>query len=523
MKHDPWLRRALYLITGCFALRLIIAATIPLDLVHDEAYYWEWARRLDWCYYSKPPMVAWLIAASTSLLGDSSFAVRLPAVVLGTWSAWFVFLLARDMYGSRVGFWAAALLLAAPGSAALGLLMTIDAPLLFCWSVALFAFWRLLQRDRHRTWWLGCVILAIGIGLLSKQTMLGFIPLAGLFLIASREDRQELVRPALWICCLVSLCFLAPVVWWNVHNGWVTLEHTSGHFGDESVTIWKRCARGFEFMGALSGVASPPTSWLFCFAAAVALARFPKCGRRERFLLMFSAIPLIAVTALAFKQRVEPNWPAPICIAGVIFVSGSVLLTQTRRLVERGKDRRLAIALGTAIVATTVTYTLGYGVILKGSKLDAGLRMRGWSQLGGAAGEVLQQFPGPDRSFLVVTNGRAYASELAFYMPQHPQAFVWNSSGVVVSQYDVWGGPRGSAGHDALIVTDGPEIPQGLARCFDRIEPLPQVRVPIGNGSQLSVRLWRGVSFDQEVAIEVAGFGERSRGQYAGKAQPLRR
>ena len=424
-------------------------------------------------------MVAWLIAASTAVFGDSALAVRLPAVVLGTWGSWFVFLLARDMYGSRAGFLAVVLLLIAPGSAALGFLITIDAPLLFCWSAALLAFWRLLWRDRHRGAWLCCTAVAIGLGLLSKQTMLVFFPLAGLFLICSTEDRRELRRPALWICGLVSLCFLAPVVWWNIQNDWVTLEHTSGHFNGKNVTVAKRATRWLEFIGAQFGVASPVTSWLFCSASFVALAGFGKCDRRQKFLLLFSAIPLLATTALAFTQRVEPNWPAPTYIAGVVFVVGSVFQTHARCVANRGADRRLAIALGTGLAATAVTYLLGYGVILEGSKLDPGLRMRGWSRLGSAVGDTFDQLPDADESFLVVTTGRAYASELAFYMPQHPEAFVWNPSGAIVSQYDVWGGPQSSGGRDALIVSNKRKLPPKLTGSFTRVEPLPYPKVPI--------------------------------------------
>ena len=36
----------------------------PLDLAPDEAHYWDWSRQPDWCYYSKGPLVAWLIGAS---------------------------------------------------------------------------------------------------------------------------------------------------------------------------------------------------------------------------------------------------------------------------------------------------------------------------------------------------------------------------------------------------------------------------------------------------------------------------
>ena len=59
----------------------------PLDLAPDEAHYWDWSRHLDWSYYSKGPLVAWLIRFSCEvvgplcleLTGNLSAAVRLPA------------------------------------------------------------------------------------------------------------------------------------------------------------------------------------------------------------------------------------------------------------------------------------------------------------------------------------------------------------------------------------------------------------------------------------------------------------
>src|SRR5947208_1127731 len=68
-----------------------LALACPLDLAPDEAHYWDWSRHLDWSYYSKGPLVAWLIRGSCELFGAWSerftgslgFAVRLPAVVCG--------------------------------------------------------------------------------------------------------------------------------------------------------------------------------------------------------------------------------------------------------------------------------------------------------------------------------------------------------------------------------------------------------------------------------------------------------
>src|SRR5258708_312450 len=65
--------------------RLIVAALIvvgflghlrylqhdcPIDLSGDEAQYWDWSRTLDWSYYSKGPLVAYIIRASCALCGD---------------------------------------------------------------------------------------------------------------------------------------------------------------------------------------------------------------------------------------------------------------------------------------------------------------------------------------------------------------------------------------------------------------------------------------------------------------------
>ncbi len=92
----------------------------PLDLAPDEAHYWDWSRHLDWSYYSKGPLVAWLIRGSCELLGplsvavtgDSAAAVRFPACcfMLRSWpgcTCWPPGYSARRGSGSR--WWRAAL------------------------------------------------------------------------------------------------------------------------------------------------------------------------------------------------------------------------------------------------------------------------------------------------------------------------------------------------------------------------------------------------------------------------------
>src|SRR3954471_20313095 len=70
---------AVALILAAFAARLVYLVWLnPYELLGDEAYYWEWSRHLDLCYYEKGPGLAYLIAASVRLFGDAEWAVRLP-------------------------------------------------------------------------------------------------------------------------------------------------------------------------------------------------------------------------------------------------------------------------------------------------------------------------------------------------------------------------------------------------------------------------------------------------------------
>src|SRR5260370_17115113 len=66
-------------ITG---LRLLWLALQPADLFPDEAQYWVWSQQLALGYYSKPPLVAWLIPLTTGPFGASAFAASLSPPLL---------------------------------------------------------------------------------------------------------------------------------------------------------------------------------------------------------------------------------------------------------------------------------------------------------------------------------------------------------------------------------------------------------------------------------------------------------
>ena len=299
------------LLVSLLIYRIAYLTTAPVDLIHDEAYYWDWSRNLDWCYYSKPPGIAWLIALSTWLGGSTPFFVRLPAAILSVGTVAFSYLLGSRVYDRKVGLAVAALVAFSPANAAMGVVMTIDAPFLCCWSAALYCLWRMLERGTDRWQWAIMTMLSVGTGLLFKQTMIAFPALAGTFVLLHKSDRHEWRSISFWFAGLGSLLFLTPVVWWNSRNNWIMLGHTRAHFDGVPQSIIDRLYGCAEFVISQAGMISPLTYLCMSFVAFAGCLSWRKLEHKERFLLWFWIGPIMATLGLSLTQRVEANWPAP--------------------------------------------------------------------------------------------------------------------------------------------------------------------------------------------------------------------
>ena len=102
-------RLTLLLILVVTIVRTAALAISPLELGVDEAQYWLWSKTLDFGYFTKRPMIAWLIGASHWLFGPHVMAVRLPACWLNFATALVLWQTATWLYGPKAGRWAAPL------------------------------------------------------------------------------------------------------------------------------------------------------------------------------------------------------------------------------------------------------------------------------------------------------------------------------------------------------------------------------------------------------------------------------
>ncbi len=466
-------------------IRVLYVLTFPFDLSGDEAYYWDWGRQLSWGYFSKPPMIAWLMALAGWFSQDTDSGIRLMAVALGTGSLLFIWALMRKMWDERAAFWAILLTLASPGNVAVNLILTIDAPLMFFWSGALFSFYMQVHENRHRITWTVVTTLMLGFGLLSKQMTFAFYPLALVYLISQSDLRSNLKRLSLWLSWAVSLAFLVPTILWNAQNDWITIKHTQHHFEGKAITFMDILSRVGEFFGSQLGVLSPVTGVAIAILVVGLLIHFRKWSPKVAYLAIFSVPGLLFVSLMLLRQSINPNWPAVFYVGAVMLLGAAVSGAEglPKNWSKKWPGWRYPSVICGAIFAVLIMvlpHILDW-TKQTGAKWDPVVRLEGWYELGKKVQKVREMHSHDlEEPFILATGHRYTTSHLAFYLVDQPKVYHWpENPGTIESQYELWGFPEELAEKDAFIVVAGQneELPESLYPMFESIEPLEEIQI----------------------------------------------
>ena len=455
-------------------LYLIIAC--PLDLSPDEAHYWQWSRHLAWSYYSKGPLVAWLIRASCevfgplseALIGSQMLAVRLPAVAChaALLAGWYV-LAASTLRSHRAALATVALAMTLPPVFAGAVLMTIDPPFLACWCWAAVGVWKGLESGRARWWILAAICSTFGV--MAKYPMV-LLP-CGVFGYLLFTRRTELKRPGFWVFALGSVAGLIPILLWNWSNDWVTFKHVGTQAAGTAGT-------GIRWLGPLA-FAGGQFAFLIGVWFVVWLAAAWSNHRTAdpaRAFLWWTSVPVWGVFAVAsFKASGQMNWPA------AAYVSGFVLCVAWVREQLNGPHHKhvarfvccgigIGIALSTlahypGLMRSALTSAAGPATAQNPApirKFDPTARLRGWSTLAKEVDSIRDRVRSETGAEPFVA-GTVWnmPGALGVYCKGHPETY---SFGLAMadrhSQYDLWhpnpvADPEAFHGRSFVFVGDG--------------------------------------------------------------------
>ena len=324
-------------LAGIALVTLWRVALLPFDsadLFVDDAQYWFWGQELAWGYYSKPPLIAWILRLSTSIGTDAPFWIRLPLPLIHAATAVVVALIGRRLFGDRVGGLAGFAFVSLPAVALGSLLVSTDTPMLLCFALAMLAHLH-LARARSAGW---APVLggAVGVGLLAKYAMIYFplsACLAALLLPTARIGWRDAA-----IAAAVALAIVAPNLVWNASNQFATLQHTADNADWHGPQLDVLGLLGF--LAGQFAVAGP------VFFAAY-LAGLRRLGTPPlRYLALMSAPILTIVSVQALISGANANWAASAHLAALVLAI--VVLAHRPKLLALGFAINLAVTVGPA-------------------------------------------------------------------------------------------------------------------------------------------------------------------------------
>ena len=462
------------------AVRIFGLSVNGTDLFFDEAQYWSWSREPAFGYYSKPPLIAWIIGLARTVCGDSTACIRLPAPLLHTVTAVVVYLIGKRLHGARVGLWSALAFATLPGVSLSSGIISTDVPLLACWAVAL---WALVALEDADSGWSPAILLglALGLGLNAKYAMVFFVVCLAVYLIVTPQARRLLADGRLYGALGLGGLLIAPNLVWNLGNGFATFAHTADNarLGGSLVNFGK----GLEFVAAQFAVFGP----ILFAALIVTVARTWREGLPEpdRLLLSFTLPVLLLIIGQAFLSRAHANWAAVSYVAGVVLVTATLLRLGSEGWLKGSLALHALLALG-LIVATS--YAGRFSLPGVGDPFQ---RTLGWQALAQEARLELETARRSGQPFqALMADDRSVTAELLYYLRDDPTPIVaWREGSRPRDHYEMTRPFRDPTRTPVLLVSVRRDA-DAITRRFSTVTPLGERQTPAGKGEPRRVRLF---------------------------------
>ncbi len=342
-----WKLAAVAVASYVLVLRIVYQGSI--DVLPQEAYYWNYAQHPAMGYLDHPPMVAWLIWLGTSVFGDSEFGVRIGATMCWLATAFFVFRFTHNLFGRTPAFFALLLLSVLPFFFAIGAVMTPDAPLTAAWAGALYFLERALIGNRKKAW-LGAG-LCTGLGMLSKYTIALLGPATVVFLIIHPESRRWFFSKWPYLGAILAAVLFSPVILWNATNDWAS-------FAFQGSRRWLANDISFSTHTLISYIAAligPTGIWLAALGMVRLVRRHGSFATRNQavFVIVFTVIPLSVFVGFSLLHEVKLNWTGPIWLALLPAMASIVAIA-----VKDGRTRHFVTALKVGTTMSTLLFAL---------------------------------------------------------------------------------------------------------------------------------------------------------------------
>jgi dolichol-phosphate mannosyltransferase len=306
---ETWVTKKNFLISlGIIFLFIRFLHLGTIELIPEEAYYWNYGVNLDFGYIDHPPFVGLLTEIGTYFFGTNEFGVRSIAFIFSLLTIISICFYHFTFIGKQSLSTTFTILLFAPYIIGSGLIVSPDTGLVLFWSLSLVFLYQALINNKNNYWFL--VGITVGLGFLSKYTVVLIAIPTLVFCLLDKESRKFFKVPHFYYSALIALLFFTPVLYWNYIHDWISFTFQSSR----RVTEMKS---EFGLFGLFSDMA---ILFLPAILISVLFVIFEKFKEKDfssktLFALVYFLAPLCLFFFYSFNHDTKLNW------TGCFFIS----------------------------------------------------------------------------------------------------------------------------------------------------------------------------------------------------------
>jgi 4-amino-4-deoxy-L-arabinose transferase-like glycosyltransferase len=399
------------------AMRLTAIAITPLGLDVEEAQYWLWSITPDAGYFTKPPMVAWLIGLSTAIFGETSFGVRAPAPFLQAGLTLLMMRLGQDCFSPQVGRIAAVIWMFIPAAALGGFIISTDSPMLFFMLAALIMLAPLAKGEEITLFAALMAGVFTGLALMSKYAAI-YLPIGLLIWWLWQGRVQHSIRfshTALYLLGL--LASILPNLIWNLNNGFATARHLGDNANLDEPQY--NLLGSLEFILSQAAVVGPVVFILAILAIMDGISK-PQVGFlrarfwQGRFWIALFLPAMTVITIQGFLSDTNANW-AIASWPPAIILTAAMIAAATPRL---QKAAIIGVSLNVLLSGAVLIGSMAGSMGVLTPPSDPLRKLRNWPQ----HTADLTKFAAINSAEAIITERRGITAQLLWHLRDYPIA-----------------------------------------------------------------------------------------------------
>ena len=383
----------LLLIFLIFIFRIFALFLSPLEISADEAQYWLWSQKFEFGYFSKPPMIAWIISLSNLFFGESLAYIRLFAPIINFFTAFILFLLFKEIFNKEnyISLIVPLIWLSMPIVGIGSFLISTDTPLIFFWSLSLLFIFYAIKNNSLSFWFIAGLLS--GLAIMSKYA--GMFLLLGVILyhLFHKSKKNSLIS---FIVYIIGIIFTSsPSIIWNINNNFYTILHLSDNAVIDSPKY--NLNGSIQFLLDQIFVIGPIMFLIFIFSLF-------KINKKISWLIWFVLPVFVVMTIQGFFSEANANWAAT-ALPGLCIFCGFYL------------QKRLYLSISSILINIIFSFIIilisMFGNISEyGLKSDPLRKLKGWENLS----EIIIKKSKEHKVNYFIVSRRGIAAPLIYYL-----------------------------------------------------------------------------------------------------------